>query len=47
MYQVNNFTNNDDVSIIGSLGAFTVAEYKRDLSVDPETAITAYYASAS
>lgn len=45
MYQVNNFTNNDDVSIIGSLGAFTVAEYKRDLSVDPETAITAYYAS--
>ena len=43
MYQIRNFTNNDDVKILDSLGAFTVVEYQKDLSVTPETAALAYY----
>lgn len=43
MYRVNNLTNNDDVSILDQKGPFTVIEYKRDLSVNPATAMTAYY----
>jgi len=43
MYTINNFTNNDDVRIIEQKGPFTVAEYIRDLSVLPSTAMTAYY----
>ena len=43
MYQVRNFTNNDDVKVLDSLGAFTVVEYQKDLSVTPETAALAYY----
>lgn len=46
MYQINNFTNNDDVRILHSLGAFTVVEYTKDLSVMPDTAQTAYFCSA-
>lgn len=45
MYQINNFFNNDDVKMKESLGAFLVVEYQRDLSVMPENAMTAYYAS--
>ncbi|EJW92471.1 protein containing DUF124, partial [gut metagenome] len=45
MYQINNFTNNDDVKVLDSMGAFTIAEYQRDLSVMPQNAVTAYYAS--
>ena len=45
MYQINNFFNNDDVKMKESLGAFSVVEYQRDLSVMPENAMTAYYAS--
>lgn len=45
MYQINNFTNNDDIKMLDSLGAFSVIEYQRDLSVMPSEAITAYYAS--
>lgn len=45
MYQVNNFTNNDDVRVVEALGAFSVIEYQRDLSVTPEGAGMAYYAS--
>ena len=45
MYQIRNFTDNDDVKVIDSLGAFSVIEYQRDLSVTPQTAMTAYYAS--
>jgi len=33
------------VKIIDSLGAFSVVEYQRDLSVTPQTAMTAYYAN--
>ncbi len=43
MYQINNFTNNDDVKTLASLGAFTVVEYQRDLSVTPQSAALAYY----
>lgn len=45
MYQIRNFFDNDDVKIIDSLGAFSVVEYQRDLSVTPQTAMTAYYAN--
>lgn len=45
MYHINNFTNNDDIKMLDSLGAFSVIEYQRDLSVMPSEAITAYYAS--
>lgn len=45
MYQIKNFMNNDDVKVIDSLGAFSVVEYQRDLSVMPDTAMLAYYAS--
>ena len=46
MYAINNFLNNDDIKIIDSMGAFTVIEYQRDLSVTPETAQLAYYCNA-
>lgn len=45
MYRVKNFFENDDVKVIDSLGAFQVVEYQKDLSVLPETAMTAYYAN--
>ena len=45
MYQISNFTDNDDVKIISELGAFQVVEYQRDLSVTPDSAVTAYYSS--
>lgn len=43
MYTINNFTNNDDVRVLEQKGPFTVAEYKRDLSVLPSTAMAAYF----
>lgn len=43
MYKIDNFTNNDDVRILDEKGAFKVAEYMRDLSVSPSTAINAYF----
>jgi len=46
MYQIKNFTDNDDVKVMASMGAFTVIEYQRDLSVLPGTAQTAYYCNA-
>lgn len=45
MFQIKNFTDNDDVKVVAALGAFTVAEYQRDLSVSPQQAMTAYYAA--
>ena len=45
MYQVSNFTDNDDVKILSELGAFQVIEYQRDLSVTPGSALTAYYSA--
>ena len=43
MFQVKNFTDNDDVKILDQKGAFTVIEYQRDLSIVPDSAIIAYY----
>ncbi|MBQ1189390.1 MAG: AIM24 family protein [Lachnospiraceae bacterium] len=45
MYQIRNFFDNDDVKVIDSLGTFSVIEYQKDLSVMPETAMQAYFAS--
>ena len=45
MYQIANFTDNDDVKVIAQLGAFQGIEYQRDLSVTPDSAITAYYSA--
>ena len=46
MFEVKNFTNNDDVKILASLGAYTVIEYQRDLSVTATEAQNAYYCHA-
>lgn len=43
MFSIANFTDNDDIRTLGSLGAFTVVEYQRDLSVMPQDAQTAYF----
>lgn len=45
MFRINNFTNNDDVKILESSGAFSVIEYQRDLSVTPGSAGVAYYSN--
>lgn len=44
-YTVKNFTDNDDVIVLDQKGPFEVIEYKRDLSVTPDTAATAYFSS--
>ena len=46
MNQIKNFTDNDDIKIINSLGAYSVIEYQRDLSVSPMEAQLAYYCNA-
>lgn len=43
MYKIKNFTDNDDIRILDTKGAFTVVEYLRDLSVMPSAAQTAYF----
>ena len=45
MYQVSNFTENDDVKVLSELGAFQIIEYQRDLSVSPSSAVTAYFSA--
>ncbi|MBE6616253.1 MAG: AIM24 family protein [Ruminococcaceae bacterium] len=46
MYEIRNFTDNDDIRILDKLGTFTVIEYQRDLSVSPAEAQTAYFCHA-
>ncbi len=46
MYEIKNFLNNDDIRVIDQLGAYTVIEYQRDLSVTPLEAQTAYFCNA-
>ena len=46
MYQIKNFTDNDDMNTLCTLGAFSVIEYQRDLSVAPGEAMMAYYCNA-
>lgn len=43
MFSVKNFMLNDDVNILSEKGCFQVIEYKKDLSVTPETALFAYF----
>ncbi len=45
MITINNFEDNDNVKIIEEKGAFKVAEFQKDLSVNHLTAQTAYYAA--
>ena len=45
MYQIRNFTDNDDVRILDELGPFQIIEYQRDLSVSPNSAMVAFYSS--
>ena len=43
MYQIKNFTDNDDIRILDQKGAFTAVEYLRDLSVSPQNAQNAWF----
>ena len=45
MYQIKNFTTNDDIKVLDEKGCFQVIEYQRDLSVTPGSAVTAYYSA--
>ena len=46
MCHISNFTNNDDINVLDSMGPFTVIEYARDLSVAPTNAMAAYFCNA-
>ena len=46
MFHISNFTNNDDINVLDSMGPFTVMEYARDLSVAPTNAMAAYFCNA-
>lgn len=43
MYKINNLTNNANIKVLDTKGAFTIIEHQRDLSVAPEYAAAAYY----
>ncbi len=43
MFKIKNFTDNDDIRVLGTMGPFTVVEYIRDLSVMPHNAQLAYF----
>ena len=45
MFRIKNFKDNDDIRVLDKLGVFEVIEYRRDLSVAPHDAVTAYYCS--
>ena len=45
MYKLDNFYDNKNMKVINKLGEFTVFEHERDLSVSPESAVTAYFSS--
>lgn len=42
-YDVSNFLDNDDVSVIAERGPFKVIQYDRDLSCTPEEAVSLRY----
>ncbi|MGL5257795.1 MAG: AIM24 family protein [Proteocatella sp.] len=46
MYKISNFKDNDDIKTLDTLGAFSVIEYQRDLSVMPHDAMNAYFCNA-
>lgn len=45
MYQIKNFLDNDDIRVAEQKGNIKVVEYMTDLSVNPQTCITQYYAA--
>lgn len=45
MYQIKNFTTNDDIKVLDEKGCFQVIEYQRNLSVTPDSAATAYFSA--
>ncbi len=45
MYQIYNFFQNDDVDVIAQMGAFSVIQWKRDLSANMSTAQQAWFSS--
>lgn len=45
MFNVANFMNNPNIAIAEKKGCFTVIEYKKDISVSPYSAQTAYFMS--
>jgi uncharacterized protein (AIM24 family) len=45
MYTIKNFLQNDDVTVLSQMGAFSVIEWKRDLSLTPETVQNAWFCS--
>ncbi|MCR5107579.1 MAG: AIM24 family protein [Lachnospiraceae bacterium] len=45
MFKTNIFEDTEDHHIINNRGCFSVVEYTRDISVSPETAVTAYFSS--
>lgn len=46
MFNISNFSDNDDIKVLSELGPFKVIEYQRDLSVMPSDAATAYFSAA-
>lgn len=44
-FGINNFLSNDDIHVTQKLGAFSVVEYKKDLSVTPQSAANAFFMS--
>lgn len=45
MYQIKNFLENDDIRVSSQKGNIRIVEYMTDLSVNPYTCITQYYAA--
>lgn len=45
MYQIKNFLGNDDIKVVDQKNNIRVIEYMKDLSVNPYTCITQYYAA--
>ena len=43
MYQIRNYTDNDDIRTLQEMGPFRVIEYTRDLSVAPQNVQEAYF----
>ena len=44
MYEIKNFLENDDIKVTNQKGNIKIVEYMKDLSVNPHTCITQYYA---
>ena len=46
MFEIKNFVNGKNTKVVSELHAFKVIEYTNDMSVDPQSAMTAYYCDA-